>query len=181
MDRLDLMANYQVSPSPSCSPEDLYNISAIVYTILWNKKCLLFAICLCRLPGSGRPAKITPEIKKIVEDRMQEDDETTAVQLFQLLKEKGHVVSLRTILRCRNVLGWTFRGSSYCQLIRHVNKIKRLEWAKTHVNDKFEDVVWTDESTVQLETHRRFCCRKKGERPRNKPRYVMYSQHPHSF
>lgn len=130
--------------------------------------------CLCRLPGSGRPSKITPVIKRIVEDRMQEDDETTAVQLFQLLKEKGYSISLRTILRCRTELGWTFRGSAYCQLIRHVNKIKRLDWARAHVNDKFEDVVWTDESTIQLESHRRFSCHKKGERPKNKPRYVTY-------
>ena len=34
----------------------------------------------------------------------------------------------------------------------------------------FSDVIWTDECTVQLETHRRFCCRKKGEAPKNKPR-----------
>ena len=34
----------------------------------------------------------------------------------------------------------------------------------------FSDVIWTDECTVQLETHRHFCCRKKGEAPKNKPR-----------
>ena len=132
-------------------------------------------LCLCRLPGSGRPSKITPEIKKIVDDRMQHDDETTAVQLFHLLKEKGYSISLRTILRCRTELGWTFRGSSYCQLIRQANKIKRLDWAKINLNDKFQNVVWTDEATIQLETHRRFSCHRKGERPKNKPRYVMYS------
>ena len=103
---------------------------------------------------------------------MQHDDETTAVQLFHLLKEKGYSISLRTILRCRTDLGWTFRGSSYCQLIRQANKIKRLDWAKINLN---ENVVWTDEATIQLETHRRFSCHKKGERPKNKPRYVMYS------
>ena len=105
---------------------------------------------------------------------MQHDDETTAVQLFHLLKEKGYSISLRTILRCRTDLGWTFRGSSYCQLIRQANKIKRLDWAKINLNDKFQNVVWTDEATIQLETHRRFSCHKKGERPKNKPRYVMY-------
>ena len=101
---------------------------------------------------------------------MREDDETTAIQLFYLLQTKGYSISLTTIFRCRNSLGWTFRGSAYCQLIREANKTKRLDWARAHINDKFEDVVWTDESTVQLETHRRFCCHKKGERPKNKPR-----------
>ena len=31
-----------------------------------------------RKPGSGRPLKITPEMKEIVEAKMREDDETTA-------------------------------------------------------------------------------------------------------
>ena len=30
-------------------------------------------------------------------------------------------------------------------------------------SDEFLDEVWTDESTVQLEGHSRFCCWKKGK------------------
>ncbi len=124
------------------------------------------------MPGSGRPTKITEEVKKIVEEQMRKDDETTASQLFKLLIVKGHPLSLRTILRCRTDLGWTFRGSAYCQLIRHPNKVKRLEWARKYKEDDFTDVIWTDECSVQLESHRRFCCRKKNEPPKNKPRYA---------
>lgn len=124
-----------------------------------------------RMPGSGRPTKITEEVKNIVEEQMRHDDETTATQLHKLLANKGHPMSLRTILRCRSQLGWTFRGSAYCQLIRHANKIKRLQWARKYQQDDFADVIWTDECSVQLETHRRFCCRKKNEPPKNKPRY----------
>ena len=126
-----------------------------------------------RRPGSGRGTKLTEEIRVIVEEQMQRDDETTAHQLHQLLIRRGYTISLRTILRCRTSLGWTFRGSSYCQLIRHANKEKRLEWARLNIGDQFDDVLFTDECTVQLESHRRFCCRKKGEAPKNKPRYVM--------
>ena len=126
---------------------------------------------ITRQPGSGRKTKITPEIQQIVETQMQTDDETTASQLHVILVQLGHRISLRTILRCRISLGWTFRGSAYCQLIRDVNKTKRLDWAKLHKNDKFLDVVFTDESSIQMESHRRFCCRKEGELPRNKPRF----------
>ena len=129
--------------------------------------------CITRLPGSGRPSKITAEVKAVVDERMHEDDETTACQLHALLVARGYEISLRTVLRCRTSLGWTFRGSAYCQLIREANKEKRLLWARQHVGDDFENVVWTDECTVQLETHRRFCCRKRGEPPRPKPRYVV--------
>ena len=127
---------------------------------------------ILRRIGSGRPSKITAEIKTIVDEQMKRDDETTAFQLHRLLTEKGYSLTCHTILRCRTKLGWTFHGSAYCQLIREANKTKCLEWALPNRNDTFEDVVWMDESMNQLETHRRFCCRRKGELPCNKPRYT---------
>ncbi len=39
---------------------------------------------IVRVPGSGRPSVVTAEVKKIVEDQMQIDDETTASQSPQL-------------------------------------------------------------------------------------------------
>jgi len=52
------------------------------------------------------------------------------------------------------------------------NKQKRLDFAREHRSDNFPNLVFTDECIVQLESHRRCCCCKQGERPRNKPRYV---------
>ena len=51
-------------------------------------------------------------------------------QVLRFLKLNGHNLSVSTVLRCRKMLGWTCRGSVYCQLIREGNKVKRLEWAK---------------------------------------------------
>ena len=101
---------------------------------------------------------------------MTRDDETTATQLHRMLVDNGVDISLSTILRCRTSLGWTFRGSAYCQLIRENNKVKRLEWAQWNKDDNFDDVIWTDECSIQLENHRRFCCRKEGQPPKPKPR-----------
>ena len=123
-----------------------------------------------RRPGSGRLSSITWKVKELVEAKMCEDDETTATQLHYMLLEEGIAISLRTILRCRTTLGWAFRGSAYCQLIRKVNTEKRLLWAQSHTTETFDDVIFTDETTVQLENHRRFCCRKEGQRPKPKPR-----------
>ena len=75
-------------------------------------------ILLSRKSGLGRPSKITAEMKEIVEAKMREDDETTTYQLHSLLVMHGFTISRRTVLRCRKSLGWTFRGSAYCQLIR---------------------------------------------------------------
>ena len=125
---------------------------------------------IARKPGSGVVAKLSPEIQQIIEDAMCEDDETTATQLPARLALYDVYVSLATIVRNRHQLGWIFRGSVYCQLIRQPNKEKRLIWARAFLHDNFEDVIWSDETTVQLETHRRFCYRKEGEQPRPKPR-----------
>ena len=118
----------------------------------------------------GRLSSVTWRIKEMVEEQMNKDDETTATQLHQMLLEQDIVISLCTFLRYRTVLGWTFRGSTYCQLIRHENKVKRLRWAQEHTSEEFSDVIFSDETTVQLENHRRFCCCKEGQWPRPKPR-----------
>lgn len=46
---------------------------------------------VARRPGSGWPSKVTGEVKKIVEQQMRDDDETTAHQLHALLNNKGYI------------------------------------------------------------------------------------------
>ena len=83
-----------------------------------------------RKRASGRPSKLTTEVRKLVDDFMEEEDETTAHQIHCKLLDRGYNLSLRTILRCRKALGWNYRGSAYCQMIREVNKGKRYEWSQ---------------------------------------------------
>ena len=144
----------------------------LIDLIFWLVRIFIAQGTIARQAGSGRRTVITDEIRRIVEEQMRRDDETTASQLHVLLTGMGYTLNLRTILRCRTSLGWTFRGSAYCQLIRDVNKQKRLDFARGHRSDNFANVVFTDECSVQLESHRRRCCRKQGEPPKNKPRYV---------
>ena len=127
-----------------------------------------------RKPGSGHCAKVSTEIHQFIEHAMREDDETTATQLQAKLANAGVYISLATIVRSRLELGWIYRGSAYCQLIRNANKEKRLEFARAYLHDSFNNVIWSDETTVQLENHRRYCYRKEGETPRPKPR----AKHP---
>ena len=51
---------------------------------------------------------------------------------------------------------------------------KWLEWALENKDDTFDDFIFTDEYTVQMESQRRFCCRKEGKAPRPKPRYICF-------
>ena len=54
------------------------------------------------------------------------------------------------------------------------NRVKRLEWACQNIGETFEDVIWSDEISVQMESHRGFHCYKKG----CKPRYKSRPKHP---
>ena len=66
--------------------------------------------------------KLFPMVQQIIENAMQEDDETTATQLQVKLANHGIYMALATILQNRRLLGWIYRDSAYCQLIRTVNK-----------------------------------------------------------
>ena len=49
--------------------------------------------------------------------------------------------------------------------MRDVNKQKRLEWCKDRLreNDQFDNVIFTDKCSVQLDRHGRVCFRKENE------------------
>ena len=78
---------------------------------------------IARKPGSGYVSKICPQIMQIIERAMRQDDETTTTQLQMKLAENGLYISLAMIVRARQTLGWIYRGSAYCQLIREVNTV----------------------------------------------------------
>ena len=68
--------------------------------------------------------------------------------------------------------------SRLCLLPNHSRyKEKRLKWDHKYLvkaNSGFDNVVWTDKSSVQLETHRRHSYRKLGDAPKCKQRYIPY-------
>ena len=104
--------------------------------------------------GSGRPTKMTAPVKALVEQQIRDDDETTMVQLHTLLLRHGHTMTLKTVLRCRAALGWTFTGSAYCQLIRQQNEVKHIQWAQEHLSDGFNSLIWTDAKRAQRSSNR---------------------------
>ena len=77
-----------------------------------------------RREGTGQKTKISAEVGRLVDAKMMEDDETTGKEPKKMLLEHGHHICERTALKCCTELGWTCRGSAYCQMIRDVNKEK---------------------------------------------------------
>lgn len=127
-----------------------------------------------RKKGSGRPTVVNDQTRTTIEQRLNDDDETFTEQLQNVLEGNWISISRSSIRRSRMQLGWTYRKSAYCQLIRERNKVKRLEWAKKCIDEgtTFKNVIFTDETSVQLDCYRRFSYRKVGQLPRPKPRYT---------
>ena len=72
-------------------------------------------------------------IKKIFASISGAADVKRSDSCSTLLTHHGIQLSLCSILRSQEQLGWTFRGSAYCQLIRDASKVKHLDWAKTYI------------------------------------------------
>lgn len=98
---------------------------------------------------------------------MKADNETTTVQLLDLLMKSGIQISL-TVKRYRASLGWTCHGTRYCQMIREVNKVKCLQFANDCLakGETFDNIIWTDETSVQLECYQRHCFHKRNQKPK---------------
>lgn len=105
---------------------------------------------------------------------MRENNELTSVELQKLLRdERGVNISASTIRNVRRVkLGKKHENARYCQLIRERNKVKRLAFCLNAMKEKdgFENVIFTDETTVEIQQHTKYCFCKNGSLPKCKGR-----------
>lgn len=105
-------------------------------------------------------------VDQVIDQLLSNDDEITCVQLHQKFHSKFSdiSVSLATIKRAKKDLGWVSTTPHYCQLIRENNKQKRVDWCRKCIDEgeRFTNVIWTDECTVQLEPHHKTCSRREG-------------------
>lgn len=96
---------------------------------------------------------------------MTADNKLTSRQLFShfCAKYPEVQVSVSTVKRVRQHLGWISKKTLYCALIQDVNKEKRLMWCKERIDIELDDVIFSDESSVQLESHRKTSYHKVGQ------------------
>jgi len=122
---------------------------------------------------SGRQPKITLEIKNFIDKSYNDNDEYSARELQKLIKKKFNRIIAVTSIKCvRRKLGWKKSGPGYCQMIRPANRIKRLLHAQDCLdkNEHFDDVIFTDESTIEIDRHARQCFVKHGVVRKLKPK-----------
>ena len=119
------------------------------------------------LPRKKRSKKLFQAMVEFLNDKLEEDDELTSTKLKALFVQNWPDlnVSVDTIRRYRRAEGWVCTRPHYCQLIRHINKRKRVVWCEEEIKSKddFADIIFSDECTVQLEQHERLCFRKRKQ------------------
>ena len=106
---------------------------------------------------------------------------------YQMFNVRILQITINTIKQYWRKQGWVCTRPHYCQLIRELNKRKRVVWCKEALrsNVKFLDVIFTDECTVQLEQHGRLCFRKKlhprqlKQRPKHPVKLHIWGVFPH--
>lgn len=126
------------------------------------------------------PVDVSLEILDFIDNTMKNNDETTARRLGTKLTERFNVhFSLSKIKRLRRGLGWLATGSKYCQLVREANRVKRLEFAQLCLRNQenFEDVLWSDESCIQLDWNGKLSFHRWWEPPNLKGK----PKHPFKF
>ena len=93
------------------------NISPCRQTIWRQQKHIASHDTIKPLTKSGRPKKLTRTILGQIDNKMNEDDETTIKELKRVVENSGVSISAKTLSRGRRCLGWTRRGNAYCQMI----------------------------------------------------------------
>ena len=89
----------------------------------------------------------------LINKLMAKNDKLTSRQLhFLFLEEFPETpVSMSTMKRARQDLGCVCKKTRYCALTSDKNKEKKLEWCQLQMrNEEFNDVLFTDECTVQI-------------------------------
>lgn len=114
-----------------------------------------------------RHRKILNVHVKVIDHLLRSNPEITAQQLQKvLLCDFGVSVTIQTISLIRRKLGWTTRRVKYCQLISNKNKQARMDWClkSLSLKDTFEDVIFTDETAIEMSASGRiFFYKKKSE------------------
>jgi hypothetical protein len=80
-----------------------------------------------------------------------------------VLKERNVNAGLTTVRKAIDVAGFVSSKPRYCQLIRDVNKAIRVDFCKELItsDEKSEEVIFTDETSIQLHDNKTVAYRQK--------------------
>ena len=103
--------------------------------------------CVLDLPQRKRSEKLTPEMEEMLDEEMWKNNELVKNKTERKVPFLEFSLSTVKVARRR---GWVCAKPHYCQILRAVNKTKRLEWCQKQLEDKedFSVVIFTDECWI---------------------------------
>ena len=108
----------------------------------------------CDLPQPGQPRKIDEHDDHCITRLSMSNRKLTAPQIMREYNQTAEkLVCVRTIRNRLMKGGLRGRVTAKKPLLRKANKVKRLQWARKHVNltiSQWKTVVWSDESKFEL-------------------------------
>lgn len=124
------------------------------------------------LPRSGRPKALSENSHQQIDKWLQENNELTTTNILNSLISQGARISRSSVGRAIQRLGWSGKTTRYCQLIREANKQKRMDFCQHMLStrENFYDIIFTDETLVQLKPTHRKSYHKKGQQRRFRPK-----------
>ena len=133
-------------------------------TIYDNIRKLKRSGTIKRIEGSGRPRKIEANASRALAQYVRRDSSISTRTLATKLFSGGVDVSYRTVGRHLVQRGYQKSLPRATPMLTENHKRRRVEWAQNHLNDDWENTLFTDETAFQLfrNTVERW---HKGQRP----------------
>jgi len=130
-----------------------------------------------RIEGSGRPRKITADASRALAQFIRRDSSISTRTLSTKLSLTGLDVSHKAIGRHLAEIGYQKDLPRATPMLTADHKRKRVEWAQKHLNDDWDNTLFTDETAFQLfrNTVERWYKGKRPVRPMPKDRTKIFA------
>jgi transposase len=123
------------------------------------------------LPRSGRPRVLTPRKRQYLGRLIAKDKFSTVKDLTNSLQTafSNLTISRWSVNRAINRLGYHSQLPQRVPILTADHKKARVAWAKAHVHENWNKVVWTDETSFQMFSNTMRAFHKDDEAPLEKP------------
>jgi transposase len=130
----------------------------------------------------GSNLKLKLSVQKTIVRNIKKKPNSSSTQLVKKVSDRGHdEISDRYIRNLRNDLGFNAIKSSLLPNLSEDNLQARLEYCERHLEDKFSNAVFTDESNFQLAATNQVLWYRKDEdvkphmtKPRNNRKIMIW-------
>lgn len=158
------------------------SISQIAKRLKLSTSCVKNWISVYRETGDveekkspGRPRKTSQQEDEELVKLMENNKESSLKNFSQHVKTKGYGLSYSTIRRRLIESGLKFTSPTSKPFITEIQKIDRLRFARQHKTRNWNNVLFTDETTISLAPRNKKVWRRRRERV-YKRRFKHYSK-----